>query len=185
MVKSVRIGRHPVFIFLKDELKMNLSEFSLISGIPQSTVSTWIERERRIEGLPVYFFVSLSNLANWSLDDVYNQLLCLESEYRVNQVNDKKYILAEGISLTRKVEKEASIVKAEFSEKEEDVKIFRLLKGLKNAMDKKQKVKFLSSVIKLYERIERTLPAWFTDIFEDDDTFVEISVSFVGILSRK
>ncbi|MEG2847975.1 MAG: hypothetical protein RR904_04260 [Bacilli bacterium] len=185
MVNGVRIGRHPVFIFLKDELKMNLSEFSLMSGIPQSTVSTWIERERRIEGLPVYFFVSLSNLANLTLDDVYNELIRLESEYRVNQVNDKKFILDEGISLTRKVEKEASIVKAEFSEKEKDFKILRLLKDLKNAMDKKQKVKFLSSVIKLYESVERTFPAWFTDIFEDDDTFVQISESFVGVFSKK
>ncbi|WP_157456983.1 hypothetical protein [Carnobacterium maltaromaticum] len=90
MVKSVRIGRHPIFNFLKDELKMNLSDFSLVSGIPQSTVSKWIVRERTIEGLPVYFFVRLSTLANWTLDDVYNQLIRLESEYSVNKGKNRK-----------------------------------------------------------------------------------------------
>lgn len=49
------IGNHPLF-FLKEELKMNFSEFSVGIGIPHSTVSTWIERERSVENFLVNFF---------------------------------------------------------------------------------------------------------------------------------
>lgn len=36
MTKDFILGKHPVLIFLKEDLKMNLSEFCLSTGIPQS-----------------------------------------------------------------------------------------------------------------------------------------------------
>ncbi|WP_366533422.1 hypothetical protein ACOJIU_18260 (plasmid) [Carnobacterium maltaromaticum] len=81
-----KIGKHPILEFIKKELKMNLSDFSAISGIPQSTISTWIRRERELNSLPIHFYVALADLSNLRLDEVYNKLIRLESEYKVNRL---------------------------------------------------------------------------------------------------
>lgn len=185
MTKVRRIGKHPIFTFLRDELKMNLSEFSVVTGIPQSTVSTWIERERTIETLPMYFFVGLANLGNLSLDQVYNALIVLESEYVINQVENKTYLAAEGIALTDKVENEARLLKSEFEGKAKELGVPGIVKKLKVATREAKKDVFMSEIIGMYALIGRILPVWIGMIFdEDEDIFVEISLIYVRVLSE-
>lgn len=185
MSKDFIIGRHPIFVFLKEELRLNLSEFCLLTGIPQSTISTWIKRKRSVESLPGYFFVSLSNVGNKTLDEVYNSLIRLESEYLVNQVENQRYLVKEEERLIDKVRKEVALVNGEIKEQGKDLKVLSVRKKLKAAMNKKRKDEFMSILIEFYSRLGRTLPGWITVMYDDDDSFVEVSVTYVSALSEK
>lgn len=185
MVKDFILGKHPVLIFLKEELKMNLSEFCLTTGIPQSTISTWFKREWGIEKYPIYFFVGIAALGDFTIDEVYNKLIRLESEYLVNQVGNKTFLAEEGIQLTEKVAREAVSVKADVAGSEIELRFLDFVRRLKKASEKSKKDEFLKVMIELYVRMGRTLPGWVTGILSDEDTFVEVSVVFVEVLSRK
>lgn len=40
-------------------------------------------------------------------------------------------------------------------------------------------------LIDFYSRLGRTLPGWITVMYDDDDSFVEITVMYVSALSKK
>lgn len=179
-----KIGKHPILEFLKKELKMNLSDFSAISGIPQSTVSTWIQRERELNSLPIYFYVALADLSNLRLDEVYNKLIRLESEYKVNQVKTKTFLAKEQLLLVDKVKKEARIVRSELKQLKEELNLLSSVRQLKKAVGKKRPDEFMTVLIALYASIWRTVPEWVTGIFVDQDSFVEIALSYIEVFSE-
>lgn len=179
-----KIGKHPIFVFLKKELKMNLSDFSAVSGIPQSTVSTWIQRERELTSLPIHFYVALSDLSDLKLDEVYNILIRLESEYKVNQVKTKTFLAKEQLLLVDKVKNEARIVRSELKQLKEDPNLLNSVRQMKKAVGKKRPDEFLTVLIAIYSSIWRTVPEWVTEIFVDPDSFVEIALSYNEVFSE-
>lgn len=187
MMESIyvhKIGKHPILVFLKKDLKMNLSDFSAVSGIPQSTISTWMQRERELTSLPIYFYVALSGVSNLKLDEVYNALIRLESEYTVNQVNIKTFLAKEQLLLVDKVKKEAGIVRSELKQLKEDPNLLSSVRKMKKAVGKNRPDEFMTVLIGIYASIWRTVPEWVTGIFVDRDSFVEIALSYNEVFSE-
>jgi hypothetical protein len=59
-------------------------------GFKQSTVASWIHRDRRIESLPVSFIYALSLASSRSMNTVYSRLLALQDEYDKQLAQNKK-----------------------------------------------------------------------------------------------
>lgn len=179
-----KIGKHPILVYLKKELKMNLSDFSALSGIPQSTVSTWIQRERELASLPIYFYVALAGIGDYRLDEVYNSLIRLESGYTINQLETKTFLAKEQLLLVDKVKKEARVVVRELNQLKEKMDLFSKVREMKKALGKKRPDEFMTILIGIYSSIWRTVPEWVTGIFVDHDSFVEIASCYNEVFSE-
>ena len=44
---------HPIKMYIRRDLGITVEQFGKLAGIPQSTLATWIKRERRVEKLPI------------------------------------------------------------------------------------------------------------------------------------
>ncbi|UUV99334.1 helix-turn-helix domain containing protein [Vagococcus luciliae] len=81
MTTNTFVYPHPINTFIIKHLNYTVQEFCEQFQYPQSTVATWVSRERRIESLPVSFIYSLSLATSKSMDWVYGELLKLQDEY--------------------------------------------------------------------------------------------------------
>ncbi|MGO2083146.1 type III secretion system protein PrgN [Vagococcus sp.] len=81
---------HPINTFIIRSIGLTVNEFCELFDYPQSTVATWISRERKVKSLPVSFIYSLSLATSKSMDWVYSELLSLEIEYQHHQKEFKK-----------------------------------------------------------------------------------------------
>lgn len=81
---------HPINTFIIKHLNYTVQEFCEQFQYPQSTVATWVSRERRIESLPVSFIYSLSLATGKSMDWVYDSLLVLQEEYDTHRQEHKR-----------------------------------------------------------------------------------------------
>ncbi|MBO1087217.1 type III secretion system protein PrgN [Enterococcus mundtii] len=72
---------HPINTFIIGRLGLTVNEFCELHGFPQSTVATWISREKHVSYFPVYFIHALSLSTSKSMDWVYSELLLLQDEY--------------------------------------------------------------------------------------------------------
>ncbi|RHH71144.1 MULTISPECIES: type III secretion system protein PrgN [Vagococcus] len=81
MTTNTFVYPHPINTFIIKHLNYTVLEFCEQFQYPQSTIATWVSRERRIESLPVSFIYSLSLATSKSMDWVYSELLSLQIEY--------------------------------------------------------------------------------------------------------
>lgn len=90
MTTNTFVYPHPINTFIIQQLNYTVQEFCEQFQYPQSTVATWVSRERRIESLPVSFIYSLSLATSKSMDWVYHELLKLQEEYDEHKVKFKR-----------------------------------------------------------------------------------------------
>lgn len=72
---------HPINVYIIKHLGITVDQFCDLYGYSQSTVATWVSRERKIELLPVSFIYDLSLSASKNMDFVYKELLDLQRSY--------------------------------------------------------------------------------------------------------
>ena len=90
MTTNTFVYPHPINTFIIQQLNYTVQEFCEQFQYPQSTVATWVSRERRIESLPVSFIYSLSLATSKSMDWVYHELLKLQEEYDEHKAKFKR-----------------------------------------------------------------------------------------------
>ena len=85
---------HAINAYVIGELGVTVEQFCEMYGFVQSTVASWVRRERLVEDLPVSFIYSLSLAAGKDMSVVYDRLLELQDEYvcfvKVNKRIKKK-----------------------------------------------------------------------------------------------
>ena len=66
---------HPIKMYIRRDLGITVEQFGKIAGIPQSTLATWIKRERRVEKLPIDFYSSLATVSEKKIEEVFQELV--------------------------------------------------------------------------------------------------------------
>ena len=90
MTTNTFVYPHPINTFIIQQLNYTVQEFCEQFQYPQSTVATWVSRERRNESLQVYFIYSLSLATSKSMDWVYHELFKLQEEYDEHKAKFKR-----------------------------------------------------------------------------------------------
>ena len=72
---------HPINTYIIRQLGVTVEQFCELHGYPQSTVATWITRNKTVESLPASFIYSLSLASSKPMDVIYADLLTLQEEY--------------------------------------------------------------------------------------------------------
>lgn len=75
---------HPINVFVINRTGVTVDQFCDMYGHVQSTTDSWITRNRKVGSWPVNFIYSLSLAAGLSVDETYDQLLVLETEYELH-----------------------------------------------------------------------------------------------------
>ena len=107
-------GEPPIKIMIKRNLAMTISDFSIKTGIGQSTISMWIKREVQVQNLPMYFISSISDVSNKTSDQVYHELLRLQAEYEISKSAHNKFNEPDSIDLYKNASIEAETIVTPF-----------------------------------------------------------------------
>ncbi|MFS7238674.1 hypothetical protein [Carnobacterium divergens] len=178
-------GEPPIKIMIKRNLAMPISEFSIKTGIGQSTISMWIKREIQVQNLPMYFISSLSDISNRTSDQVYHELLRLQAEYEISKSAHNKFNQPGSIDLHKNASKEAeTIVNEAKSNKNASQLILAASRKIASAYDKKRSDRFMETIIPIYAELKRPMPAWITSIYKDPEQFNEITQGYIQHLSQ-
>ena len=81
---------YPISIFIISRLGMTVEQFCELHGYKQSTVASWVTRNRAVKTLPCDFLYCLSLSSGWSMDGVYRHLLVLEEKFLKSMDPKKK-----------------------------------------------------------------------------------------------
>ena len=113
---------YPINVFIISRLGMTVEQFCELHGYKQSTVASWVTRNRAVKTLPCDFLYCLSLSSGWSMDDVYRHLLVLEEFFLglggvgTAILDDYKWSLFSGIC--RRMKKSATVESYECWKKE-------------------------------------------------------------------
>lgn len=86
----------PLCISLPDQcvyyfaVRYAVEQFCELHGYKQSTVASWVTRNRAVKTLPCDFLYCLSLSSGWSMDGVYRHLLVLEEKFLKSMDPKKK-----------------------------------------------------------------------------------------------
>lgn len=85
---------HPVNVFIINRLGISVEQFCELHDYRQSTVASWVTRNRTVRTLPCDFLYCLGLSSGLSMDKVYRELLVLEEIYLENldPKKEKKFI---------------------------------------------------------------------------------------------
>lgn len=81
MTTNIFVYPHPVNVFIIGQLGITVDDFCRLYGHVQSTLASWITRDRKVETLPISFLYSLSLASGKSMDVVFDELLRLQNDY--------------------------------------------------------------------------------------------------------
>lgn len=80
---------YPINVFIIGGLGMTVEQFCEIHDYRQSTVASWVTRNRSVATLPCDFLYCLSLSSGQSMGSVYDELLALEDKF-LKGLNPKK-----------------------------------------------------------------------------------------------
>ena len=85
---------YPINVFIISRLGMTVEQFCELHGYKQSTVASWVTRNRSVKAIPCDFLYSLSLAASLPMDHVYKDLLQLEEQFllSIDPKKEKKYV---------------------------------------------------------------------------------------------
>ena len=81
---------HPINVFLIGDLDISIVRFCELTGFKQSTLSSWISRNRAVGHLPVDFLLALQLVSNMSMEEIIDRLLNIEAKYFKNNSKSGK-----------------------------------------------------------------------------------------------
>lgn len=90
MSNNIYVYPHAINAYIIGQLGVTVERFCDLHGFVQSTVATWITRERTVEGLPASFIYALSLSANKDMSLVYEDLLKLQDDYTKHVRRNKR-----------------------------------------------------------------------------------------------
>lgn len=172
---------HPIKMYIRRDLGITVEQFGLVAGIPQPTLATWIRRDRRIEKLPIDFFVSLAKVTHKTIDQTFNELIVWQQRYdRYKQEVSRQ---AEE-SLFAKASREGTAVFKSYKELQQEIKLVEPAKKLKSAILRKDLMAAMQATITIYSELDRALPIWMQDVFSDSEHLQEGGAAFLNELIK-
>lgn len=152
---------------------MTLEEFESLTGIKQSTNSMTFKRETRIDHLQVYLISALADVANLNIDSLLKELFILERKYDVYKLRMKKED-SRDLTLFELSNKESRAISMQLKQN------LRVIQLSKKALDKNDTDLFLKEIVTFYESIDRTIPSWITNVFDNENSFSEIVTGYLS-----
>lgn len=181
MKSSLQSIEHPIKMYIKRDLAITVEQFGFLVGIPQPTLATWIKRDRRIESLPLYFFLGLKDVSGESLDAIYRKLITWQQRYDqyryevLTQAAGELPDFSKGISEGRKIWND-------YSEKKKLPELSPLAKTLRQAIDRKNQLRFMETLIAIYAKADRVLPEWIIQQSTDPESLLAFGNAFYNEL---
>lgn len=182
MANITRID-HPINTYIKSYLGLPVEQFARFTGFPQSTLASWVSRNRRVDSLPISFYDAVARINKRTIDQTYKEFIELQDTY-------DRY-LQEGIAQLH----EPSIYVQAANEAKEIVQAYQTntileylvkpTKKMKKALDKKDKLSFIESIIEIYSTIGKAVPQWLLHELQKKQDFLEIGTALYNNLQVK
>lgn len=90
MTTNKYVYPHPINLYIISYLDMPVDLFCSTYGFIQSTVATWVSRDRKVETLPASFLYALSLASSRDMSFVYEKLLDYQEIYLKELEQGKK-----------------------------------------------------------------------------------------------
>lgn len=175
---------HPIKMYIRRDLGITVEQFGKVAGIPQSTLATWIKRERRVEKLPIDFYSSLATVSEKKIEEVYREMLQWQQSYdrykqeRLQLIEDEKPLFslaaAEGAAIYRI-----------YRGRKEEMLLLEPAKKLRKAIDKLDGESFIQVMIEIYGKVAQPLPTWLAQTFSNKSQMKEVGQAFYNELLIK
>lgn len=175
---------HPIKMYIRRDLGITVEQFGKIAGIPQSTLATWIKRERPVEKLPIDFYSALATVAKKNLEEVYRDLLTWQKRYyqykqeSLQAAENKKPLFSLAADEGRAVYHAYKIRGAEAD-------LLEPAKRLRKAIDRLDSDLFIQALIPIYGNIERAMPTYLAKTLASKDQLKEFGQAFYNELLIK
>lgn len=165
---------HPIKMYIRRDLGITVEQFGKIAGIPQSTLATWIKRERRVEKLPIDFYQALATVANKKIEEVYRDLLKWQQEYS----RYKQASLEQGQPLFAQASQAGRKIYQLYKARQGEAFLLEPMKKLRKAIDQLDGSLFIQTLIEIYAFVEEPIPAWFAQAITNPAELKEVGQAF-------
>ena len=162
---------HPIKMYIRRDLGITVEQFGKLAGIPQSTLATWIKRERRVEKLPIDFYSALATVRQQKIEVVYGELLKWQQRY--DRYKQERLAAEEGRRIYRK-----------YRGRKMESQLLEPARRLRKAIDQLNVQAFIQVMIEIYSTVEIPMPTWIVKSFNKSE-LKEIGQAFYNELLMK
>ncbi|WP_311818305.1 hypothetical protein [Enterococcus viikkiensis] len=174
---------HPIKMYIRHDLGITVEQFGKLAGIPQSTLATWIKRERRVEKLPIDFYQALAIVRKKKIETVYRELLVWQQRYdRYTQESIQS--LTEEKPLFSLAAEEGRKIYQLYREQQAERQLLEPMKRLRQAIDQLDATAFVQAFIEIYGTVAAPMPTWVAKSFNKSE-LKEIGQAFYNELLIK
>lgn len=152
---------HPIKMYIRRDLGITVEQFGKIAGIPQSTLATWIKRERRVEKLPIDFYSALATVRQQTIEIVYRELL----EWQQRYDRYKQASLATEAPLFSLAAEEGRKIYRAYQSRQMERQLLEPMKRLRKAIDRLDGERFVQVMIVIYGEVSVAMPTWMAKSF--------------------
>ncbi|OJG45227.1 hypothetical protein RV04_GL002275 [Enterococcus hermanniensis] len=170
-------------MYIRRDLGITVEQFGKVAGIPQSTLATWIKRERRIEKLPIDFYSALATVREQKIETVYRELLEWQQRYDRYKQEILQTIAGEQPLFSLAAEEGRKIYKIYRTQRIES-RLLEPAKRLRKAIDQLNTSSFIQVMIEIYGTVEVPMPTWIAKSFNKTE-LKEIGQAFYNELLLK
>lgn len=180
---SLTMIEHPIKMYIRRDLGITVEQFGQLAGIPQSTLATWIKRERRVEKLPIDFYSALATVRQKTIESVYGELLEWQQRYdRYKQ--ESLQTIAEEQPLFALAAEEGRRIYRTYRTRQLESRLLEPARRLRKAIDELNAQAFIQVMIEIYGMVEIPMPTWIAKSFHKSE-LKEIGQAFYNELLMK
>ncbi|GCF94889.1 hypothetical protein NRIC_27800 [Enterococcus florum] len=168
---------HPIKMYIRRDLGITVEQFGKLAGIPQSTLATWIKRNRRVEKLPINFYSALAIVGRKKIEVVYADLLSWQQKYD-QYIQERLQKIADEKSLFVLAAKEGKKVAEAYRAKNQEDALLEPVKRLGRAVEKLDSDRFIQTMIEIYGEIAEPIPTWLAKTVGKKQVLKEVGQAF-------
>lgn len=174
---------HPIKMYIRRDLGITVEQFGQLAGIPQSTLATWIKRDRRVEKLSIDFYSALATVRQQKIETVYGELLEWQQRYDRYKQESLQSIAGEQPLFSLAAEEGRTIYRL-YRSRQLESQLLEPARRLRKAIDQLDAQSFIQVMIELYGQIEMVMPTWMAKSFNKTE-LKEIGQAFYNELLLK
>lgn len=180
---GITMIEHPIKMYIRRDLGITVEQFGKLAGIPQSTLATWIKRDRRVEKLPIDFYSALATVRKQKIELVYGKLLEWQQRYdRYKQ--ESLQAIADEQPLFSLAAEEGRTIYRMYRTRQMESQLLEPSRRLRKAIDQLDAQTFIQAMIEIYGTVEVPLPTWIARSFHKNE-LKEIGQAFYNELLMK
>lgn len=180
---AITLIEHPIKMYIRRDLGITVEQFGKLAGIPQSTLATWIKRERRVEKLPIDFYSALATVRKQTIETVYGELLEWQQRYDRYKQESLQAIAEEQPLFSLAAEEGRNIYRI-YRTKQIESQLLEPARRLRKAIDQLNVQAFIQVMIEIYGTVEVAMPTWIVKSFNKSE-LKEIGQAFYNELLMK